>query len=394
MKILRVIDTLDPRTGGPVAGLRALTPVLQALGHETVVVTTDLPGHEFAPLPGAEVIPLGPARGHYRFTPALAPWLGRNLPRFDAVIVHGVWQSLGRTVRPAARRHRIPYFVYPHGMLDPWFSRAFPSKRLKKWLYWRLAERFVIRDAAAVLFTCEEERRLARESFSPYACDERVVTYGTESAPPAASRQIAAWHAQQPGLVGRPFLLFLGRIHPKKGVDLLLAAWLALVRRRPGIPDLVIAGPAEDPALLRELQARANAAPEGARVHWAGMLEGDAKWGALRAAEALVLPSHQENFGLVVTEALAAGTPVLLSTQVNIWREIVADGAGLAAPDTAEGVSSLLDQWTSRPRSARTAMRRQAAACHEQRFRIEAVAQSFLEALAPYADAGALHLRA
>lgn len=385
MKILRVIDTLDPRTGGPAAGLRALTPVLRDLGHETVIATADTPGSVGVEVKGAQVVPLGPARGSYRHSSALRPWLDENVTRFDAIFVHGLWQNHGRAIHIATRDHNVPYFIYPHGMLDPWFRRAYPGKHIKKWLYWQLVERHVMSDAAAVLFTCEEERRLARRSFSPFQCVERVVNYGTAGAPAGnAASQLHAWRTRYPELHDRPFLLFLGRIHPKKGVDLLLHAYQELAARNPTPPALVVAGPAENQELVQHLQKLAKSLPPGARVIWPGMLVGDEKWGALRSAEAFVLPSHQENFGLAVAEALAAGTPVLLSHQVNIWREIIADGAGLAAPDTEEGTTALLEDWRTLSAAARAEMRLRAAESYANRFNIEAVARSFLSVVQPF----------
>lgn len=385
MKILRLIDTLDPRTGGPGVGVRAISPALHALGHETTILTCDLPGTAGVTVPGAEVIPLGPAKGSYRRCAALRPWLRDHLARFDAVFVHGLWQNPGRAVHIAARDQGVPYFIYPHGMLDPWFRRAYPAKHIKKWLYWQLVERHVLRDAAAVMFTCDEERRLARQSFSPYHCVERVVNYGTAGAPAGnPEKQIAAWKKSCPALGNRPFLLFLGRIHPKKGVDLLLHGYQKLVASLDRPPALVIAGPAENLELVQHLQTVAKTLPSSAAVYWPGLLQGDEKWGALRSAEVFVLPSHQENFGLAVAESLAVGTPVLLSHQVNIWREIVDDRAGLAAPDTAEGAESLLAGWYNLSPDQRLAMRNRAADCYARRFNIDAVARSFVEVVQPF----------
>ncbi len=385
MRILRVIDTLDPRTGGPGVGVRAITPVLHALGHETTIVTCDEPGIAGTAVPGAGIIPLGPAKGSYRHCVGLRPWLRDNLAHFDAAFVHGLWQSPGRAVHLEARDQNVPYFVYPHGMLDPWFRRAYPAKHVKKWLYWQLVERHVLRDAAAVMFTCDEERRLARQSFSPYRCVERVVNYGTAGAPAGnPARQIEAWKKFCPALGDRPFLLFLGRIHPKKGVDLLLHAYHQLVTGTASPPALVIAGPAENPELVQHLQTVAKTFPGNAAVYWPGLLQGDEKWGALRSAEAFVLPSHQENFGLAVAESLAVGTPVLLSHQVNIWREIIDDQAGLAATDTLEGTTALLTGWQKLSPDQRAAMRRCAADCYSRRFNIDAVARSFVEVVQPF----------
>ena len=225
MRLLRVIATLDPKHGGPSAGLRAITPELTRLGHSTTFLSLDSPEAAARFSVGAPVHGVGPARGGYAYSPQLEPWLRDHAGEYDAVFVHGLWQHHGRAVHNALRGTATPYFVFPHGMLDPWFRRAYPLKHVKKWVYWQLCERHVLRDAAAVFFTCDEERRLAQQSFRPYTCTERVVAYGTARPDPAEARQRASWRAFAPSLGDRPFWLFLGRIHPKKGVDILLRAY-------------------------------------------------------------------------------------------------------------------------------------------------------------------------
>lgn len=350
MNLLRVIATVDPRAGGPVEGMRRANHILAESGTGVEVVCTDAPenarkhaGDEPWPTHG-----LGPPKfGTYAYARKLRPWLDANLPRFDAAIVHGNWQYHGLAASRACRRAGVPYLVYPHGMLDPWFNRAYPLKKWKKRLYWWWGEHPVLRHAAAVLFTCEEERRLARQSFRPYRVRERVIGYGTR--PPEVGER-SANTASPAG--ERPYLLFLGRIQEKKGLDLLLGAYAAFRREAPDPPDLVLAGPEQQPAFARRLR---DGFP-GEGVIWAGTLEGPAKWRALAEAEALVLPSHQENFGLAVAEALATGTPVLISDKVNIWREIREGGAGLVEPDTASGTETLLRRWSALSAGERRAM--------------------------------------
>jgi glycosyltransferase involved in cell wall biosynthesis len=391
MKLLRVIATLDPRHGGPAAGLRAITPALSDLGHETAFASLDAPGTP-SPIPGAPLHALGPARGGYAYSPRLLPWLRAHAAEYDAVFVHGLWQYHGRAVHAALRGRATPYVVFPHGMLDPWFQRAYPLKHLKKWVYWQLNERRVLRDAAAVFFTCEEERRLARVSFRPYACRERVVAYGTATPPADGGAQLRAWRTALPALGDRPFWLFLGRIHEKKGVDLLVRAygeWAGRAGSSP-VPALVLAGPCADARYRGLLDDLASRLPRTAALHWAGMLEGEPKWGALRAAEAFVLPSHQENFGIAVAEALAVGTPVLISRQVNIWTEIEGAGAGIAEPDTAAGTRRLLERWAATPAPARAAMRLAARELFAGRYEIGRVARSLSAALAPLVPPAAL----
>jgi glycosyltransferase involved in cell wall biosynthesis len=252
-------------------------------------------------------------------------------------------------------------------MLDPWFKRAHPAKHLKKWLYWPWAEYRILRDARAVFFTCEEEKRLARESFWLYRANEAVAPLGIEEPPGPAERQKAAFYEAYPQLGGRSFLLFLGRVHPKKGLELLLDA-RAGSNPAPALPPLVIAGDG-DREYVDSLRKRAGSGP-GAPI-WTGMLAGDLKWGALRAAEAFILPSHQENFGLAVVEALACGTPVLISDKVNIWREILEDRAGFVAGDTPEGAGELLAKWQAVATEERAGFRAIARRCFESRFQID-----------------------
>ena len=204
-----------------------------------------------------------------------------------------------------------------------------------------------------------------------------MVAYGTVDAGRTFAGQRGAFRAQFPALPPGPYWIFLGRIHLKKGVDHLLEAYAALAAQ-PGVslPALVIAGPCAEPGYLRQLQARAAACCPAGRVVWPGMLRGDAKWDALQGAEAFVLPSHQENFGIAVAEALSCGTPVLISDKVNIWREIAGDAAGLVGTDDHAGTLGLLTRWLALPAPARSLMQRAARKSFERRFAIEAAAAS------------------
>ena len=381
MKILRIITSVDPRGGGPVEGIRQITPALARQGHTTEVVSLDDPAAPWVAAFPTPLHALGPTLGHYCYSPRLVPWLRANCGSYDAVIVHGLWQHGGFGVWEAMRGSRTPYFVYPHGMLDPWFKHAYPLKHLKKSLYWWVAERRILRDARAALFTCEEERRLARLSFPGYQCREQVMRYGT-SAPPGDPQTLGRrFFEDHPDLAGRKLLLFLGRIHPKKGCDLLLRALAGVADENPDL-HLVMAGP-DGGEWQRELERQAEALGVANRVSWPGMLSGDAKWGAFHAAEAFVLPSHQENFGIAVAEALACGLPVLISDKVNIWREVAKHGAGLIAEDTEGGTARLLEEWLALTPPEMRRMRKRARICFLTQFEIEAAAESLMRVLNP-----------
>jgi glycosyltransferase involved in cell wall biosynthesis len=276
-----------------------------------------------------------------------------------------------------------PYFVLPHGMLDPTLRRTYPVKHVKKWIYWSLVERRVLRDARAVFFTCEEERRLARGTFPFFRCNERVVAYGT-SAPTELSRDSQIpWVQRCPAVAAKNYFLFLGRIHSKKGVHLLVRAYARLARAGTGraVPDLVLAGPSIDQSFLNGLKAEIGARGLAERIHWTGMLTGDAKWAALKRADAFILPSYQENFGIAVAEALSVGTPVLLSDRVNIWRELVEDGAALVEPPTEAGTMQLMARWLDLEEDARRQMSDAAKRSFQARFEVSHAAQNLASEL-------------
>lgn len=379
MRILEVIHSLDPVGGGPAEGVKQLSSVLQAMGHCVEVATLDVPGTPHLSTFPLTVHALGVAgRGHYGYSPRFRPWLAAHGPHFDAVVVNGIWQYHSRATSLEMSRLCRPYCVFPHGMLDPWFSRAYPLKHFKKSVYWMAVENVVLGNAAAV-FTAEEERLLARHSFRPYRVKERVLGYGT--APPQGDpeQQAELFFSRFPELRSKRILLFLSRIHEKKGCDLLLRSFAEVCG---GVKDitLLMVGPDQD-GLRGSLEELALSLGIQDRILWTGMLSGDLKWGAFHSCEAFILPSHQENFGIVVAEALACSKPVLISNKVNIWREVLESGAGIVDDDTVEGTTRTLRGWLSKDLEQRLIMGGRALQCFQKNFDINEVALRYLSIL-------------
>lgn len=381
MRILRLIRSVHLHGGGPIEGIRQVSQEMMRRGHTVEIASLDPAGAPWLGDLGLKHHALGLREHGYGYSGRYVPWLRAHVAGYDAVIVSGLWQYTSFGAWRALRDSATPYFVFPHGMLDAWFKRRYPLKHLKKWLYWPWADYRVLRDARAVLFTSEEERRSSRESFSLYRCRERVVNYGTAASAGDPDAQRAAFFAQFPELRGGPFLLYLGRLHEKKGCELLIQAFAKVAGA--GSPRrLVLAGPCADPQYALRLRALAASCCPPDSVSFPGMLSGEVKWGAFRAAEAFVLPSHQENFGLAVAEALACGTPVLLSDKVNIWREIEEDGAGLVESDTLAGVEQLLARFLALTPEQRQKMSTAARRSFARRFEIGRAATALLDVLA------------
>lgn len=343
IQLLRLIRSLNPSGGGPMEGVRQINPHLAALGVATTVASLDPPESPWLKDQPFEAIGLGPVATGYGYRRGLPSRIRALAQQHDAVIIHGTWQYHAFATWRALQGSGIPYFVYTHGMLDPWFKRTYPLKHLKKWAYWPWADYRVLRDAQAVLFTTEEERLLARQSFWLYKANELVVGYGTSAPPADVEHQRQAFLQRFPQLRGQRILLFLSRIHPKKGVDMLVEAFAAVSQADPRL-QLVIAGP-DQVGWQDALQQRATELGIAERITWPGMLSGELKWGAFRCAELFCLPSHQENFGIVVAEALACGLPVAIAEPVNIAAEVKNAGAGLVQADTVTGTTEALMQW-------------------------------------------------
>ncbi len=369
-RLLHVVASFAPAAGGTTEAIRNLA---QCCVGAVEVVCLDDPRAAYVQGQNFPVHALGPPRGNYRWTPRLHPWLAENLDRFDGVVIHGLWQYHGYGSYGVVRG-RLPYVVFPHGMLDPYFKRAFPLKHFKKQVYWLAREHRMLRDARAVCFTTAMERDASAKTFWPGGWTPAVVSLGTSEPGGEPSAQREAFLARFPGLRGRRFFLFLSRIHRKKGCDLLLEAF----GRVEADWDLVMAGPDEE-GLQPVLEAQAARLGVSGRVHWTGMLEGDVKWGALRAAEAFVLPSHQENFGIAVVEALACGVPVIISDKVNIWPEIVQDKAGIVKDDTADGTYAGMAEFLAMRPEERLQMIRNGIDCFRARYEMSRSAAALNE---------------
>lgn len=376
MRLLHMVHTLNPEHGGPPESVRMFVLAHRRAGNEVEVATLDAPGSGFDRLADCPVHPCGGRQTRYGYSPRLEHWLRANFARFDGAIVNGVWQYHGVVARRVLTGRR-PYVVFAHGMLDPYFMRRYPLKHLKKLAYWIFEERRNLNRAQAVCFTSEEEKRIAARGFPFCRFRGVVVPYGTLGPEGDADELKKAFTSQFPSVAGRRFFLFLGRIHPKKGCDLLIEAF---AQTAPKDFWLVMAGP-DETGLRAELGALAARLGVADRILWTGMLTGPAKWGAFYAAEAFVLPSHQENFGIAVADALSCGVIPLISDKVNIAPDLAADAAGLVEEDTLQGVRRLIERFVAMSEAERGQMRRRALDAYLRRYSLSRAATQLYRAM-------------
>jgi glycosyltransferase involved in cell wall biosynthesis len=350
IKVLHVISGIDPRGGGPAEALRGLATAQATAGLNVRVLATFAPGDDLGfsavlEARGVAVRLVGPCRGRLGRHPDLVAATGQAVAAADVVHVHTLWEEVQHQAARAARLSAKPYLIRPCGMLDPWSLR---QSRLKKLLYlfWRLRRN--LNAANALHFTSRAERDgTAQLGLRPPAIVEPNGIDVSEYAnlpPPGTFRQ--RWGIP----AGPTVLLFLGRLHPKKGLDLLLPAFARLG----GDSLLVVAGPGEEGYRLR-LKKETNRLGIADRVLFTDMLLGSDKLAAFADADLFVLPSYQENFGIAVAEAMAAGLPVVVSDQVNIHAEVTAAGAGGVVPTDAAALAAELARWLDDPARRRRA---------------------------------------
>lgn len=311
MKVLHVIGSLDLRGGGPIRAVLDLSAASEKYGIENEILGVYNAHDRDRPSENGLIhgIPLEIPNG-YCYTPGLRQWLERNIQRFDCAILHGMWLYPTLAAARECRRKGLPYATFPHGMLEPWPVQGQGKlKYFKKFIYWHLFEKHIFRESKCSLFTTTREMALAAQVFG-FPWPARIaVPFGITKPQSVASEPPECLA----NLAGRQFVLFLGRIHPKKNVPFLLSVWAKAMSKTDWA--LVIAGPSSGSHGQQVKQLAKDLDIEDKCV-FLDFVSGTTKEWLFQNARWFVLPSQQENFGIAVFEAVARGCPVIVSDQV------------------------------------------------------------------------------
>ncbi len=353
MRVLHVISSISPRTGGP-ANTVGLLRALARRGCEVSLFTTDLdqpargwlrPPRRVALPPGGQALDAGV---RVRYFPVGWPWrfacswpmaraLARELASYDLVHIHSLYLFHGLVAGHLCRRAGVPYVIQLHGTLDPWHRR---QRRWRKALYTWLVEGRNLRGAAAIHYASPAEAEHARAA--GVTTPGFIVSLGIEREEFERLPEPGRFRQRHPELAEKKLIVFLGRVTPKKGLDLLIPALVRALRSQPAA-HLVIAGPDDEGygTVVEELIRRHGV---GRHVTWTGLVTGTAKLELLRDADVWVLPSRDENFGVAVVEAMAAGAAVVISNQVGFHPLLSAAGAGLVVEPEGEALAAALER--------------------------------------------------
>ncbi len=360
MRALHVIPSIGPLRGGPSVAMGIIARALRDAGVEVDVATTNDNDAELLNVPIAQPVDENGVRywyfertmQPYTTSAGLASWLRVNAANYDVVHAHALFSFSTSASAAAARRSAVPYVVRPLGTLARY---GMQQHSLLKQLSWYTVERRILKQASAVHFTSEAERE---ESERLGKWRSVVIPLGVDA--PATVTHMAA----DPE---RPTYLFLSRIHPKKRLELLLQAFWLVRETVPGA-QLIIAGSGDDD-YVRSLRSLSEELSVSSNVTWVGHTSGADKTKLFEQANAFVLPSVNENFGIAPVEALAAGVPVVLTRGVAIHREVEAHAAGIIADDTVSDLADAMLQL--RHPNTQEAMSERATALARSTFSVE-----------------------
>lgn len=382
MRILHVASGMHPALGGPPVAILGLAAALIRRGLDVRIMAAARGGERLDPPPGVaiDLHPQGKLAGVWTaHSPSLAHALGRAVPHSDLVHIHELWHHGHFAAYRAARRWSKPFIVTVRNALDP---AALRQKRLKKLLYGVLVQRRALQAAAAVhaLHTGEAD------DIQRFVAHRRVVVIpnGVDARRYAVEVERVRRCSRHPALTGSTVLLFMGRLHRGKGLDLLVSAFGCLARSHPGV-QLVVAGP---DAYGFRMQVEQMVARAGFReqVTFLGMLTGEEKLAVLAGADVFVLPSYFEGFSNAVLEALACGLPVVITDRCN-FPEVAAAGAGKVVPVDAGALAAAMHELVAHPR-LRAEMAQRAQRLVHDRFDWDVIAGQFIDLYTEFLPSG------
>jgi glycosyltransferase involved in cell wall biosynthesis len=317
---------------------------LQAQGIEILIATTDADGDKRLPAPLGEKTTFEGIPTIFftrqwsealKYSRPLAKWLEHNVINFDLVHIHAVFSHACVSAARACGKHRVPYLVRPLGALDPW---SIKQKSGRKRIFWHLGVKQMLAGAAHIHYTTDDEKLLAEKGLS--LARGIVVPEGIDLS--FTERQTEPFGAGRPQIGHNPYILALSRIHPKKGFEMLIESFAAL-KKSGSFSDwrLVFAGDGEA-GYVDQLKTLASLRGLNGDAVFAGWIDGDQKYAALKDASLLAMPSYQENFGLSLVEAMACGVPVLVSPHVNLAPDIEKAEAGWVAALREDAMANAL----------------------------------------------------
>ncbi len=365
IKILRVIHSLDPKWGGPPNAVIDHSKFLINLGLKVDILVNDEYKKNQFKSSNINIFNLGKGLfGQYGFSIKLFSWLYQNRRNYDYFIIHGLWSFYS-----LAARILVPnkFFIFTHGQLDPFFGSDF-FKSFKKKFYWYFIEKKNLLKCKSILLTTNQEKILLKNTYvNTENIKKKIIKYGIFKKNLNKLNLKKNFYRKYPYLKKKKFLLYLGRFHEKKGCDILIKS-IAFLKKKEIELNILLAGPDSKEKLhykkiSKKLDLNKN-------IFWSDAIYGDMKFGAILASEGMVLPSHGENFGVALVESLSMSKPVITTFKVNIFKQIIKHNAGIISNDNFKDFSKALIHFNSFTKIKKKVLSKNAFNCFNKNFNL------------------------
>ena len=363
IKILRMINTIDPKFGGPAHAIIFSSLALLKQGFKIDILTCDQEGSNFFKSKKIRMINKGPSVGLFGFSLKFTFWLLKHRHEYDMFIVHGLWTYSSIIARILLKKK---YFVFTHGQLDPYFKNNF-LKRIKKQIYWFLIEKSNLLNARSILLTSQGEKNTLEKTFvNMQGIKKKTIKYGIIK--PILNKKIILkkFYLKFPNLKNKDFYLFLGRFHEKKGCEIIIESVKKIENNFKSI--ILFVGPMTGSTYEIKIKNLIQKYKLQKKIILSDMLVGDLKWGAIQASKAMVLASHGENFGVSLVESLCLGKPVLTTDKVNISNDILNFNAGYIAKNKINSFAKILIKYEVLNKSDLKKLSANALKCFKEKF--------------------------
>ena len=362
-KILSIIDSLNPKDGGPSHSLFdiALSNKQNNIQHDILYIVKK---QKINDLSGIKIIALNDSIFKYGISLRLIFWLYQNKNNYNLFIIHGLWQFitlLSRIIIPNK------YLVFTHGMLDPYFKSE-KFKSFKKKIYWNIFEKKNLLKAKFVLLNSIKEKKQINNTFvKTNGIKFKLINYGIYPKDINFKKSKLKFYSKFKFLKNYKLIVYIGRIHPKKGLDILIDAFEKIDNKR---YILLIAGDINNKyakALIQKVKNKNNSK----KIIFANFLKGEIKWGAISNAALTILPSHGENFGVSIAESLLAGTPVICSNKVGTSKQIKESNAGIIVKNNKLSLYQGIMKFINLSQKQKEKLSKNSITCFNKNFNIK-----------------------
>jgi glycosyltransferase involved in cell wall biosynthesis len=373
--ICNVITTLDPRLGGAGSATIEISKALSSKKIKVTILTNDNKNSKFFKSNQVKIINLGNGFGNYNLSLKLFLWIRKNRKFYDTFIFHGLWQFNTLIARFLLKDN---FYVFSHGQLDPYFATE-KYKKIKKKIYWNLVEKFNMRKAKAMLLTNNSEKKSQEKSFvNVKNLKRKVINFGINAPKYNIKNLNRIFIKKFNFLKNKNYFIFLGRFHKKKGCDILIKSFKNILKKKNDIFLLMIGPHSYEKVKLKNLS---NEYKLNDKIFWSKEITNDLKWIIMKKAQAMVLSSRGENFGVSLVESLSVGTPVITTSKVNIQNIIKKSNCGYIGTTNEKDFTKKMLKFINLSKYEKKKLKTNSLVCFNKYFNLKFNMNNFINTL-------------